>query len=41
MKADQEVTGFSKLRTITIGETEYPEDHFRPSDQTLGHEPRG
>ena len=25
MKADQEVTDFSKLRTITIGETEYPE----------------
>ena len=24
MKADQEVTDFSKLRTITIGETEYP-----------------
>lgn len=24
MKADQEVTGFSKLRTITIGEIEYP-----------------
>lgn len=25
MKADQEVTDFSKLRAITIGETEYPE----------------